>query len=45
MPKSVNLVEFADWLEGDKGQKKAGDESVSPTTDESNFAGLPVEVC
>ena len=45
LPKSVNLVEFSDWLEGDKGQKKAGDESISPTTDESNFADLPVEVC
>jgi hypothetical protein len=46
LPKSVNLVEFSDWLEGDKGQKKQDkDESSSPTTDESNFAVLPVEVC
>ena len=45
LPKSVNLVAFSDWLEGDKGQKKAADESISPTTDESNLAHLPVEVC
>jgi len=45
LPKSVNLVEFSDWLEGGKGQKKAEDESSSPTIDESNFADLPVEVC
>ena len=44
LPKSANLVEFSDWLEGDKGQKKAADESISPTTDESNLADLPVEV-
>ena len=44
LPKSVNLVAFSDWLEGDNGQKKAGDESISPTTDESNLAHLPVEV-
>jgi hypothetical protein len=45
LPKSVNLVDFSDWLRGDKGQKKAEDESSSPTTDESNLADLPVEVC
>jgi hypothetical protein len=46
LPKSVNLVEFSDWLGGDKGQKKkAKTESISPTTDESHLADLPVEVC
>ena len=45
LPKSVNLVEFSDWLERDKDQKKAGDESSRPTTDELILADLPVEVC
>ena len=45
LPKSVNLVDFSDWLEGGKSQKKSGDESISPTIDESNLADLPVEVC